>query len=474
MQSYCKEQYIEILKKELVPAMGCTEPIALAFAAAKAKEVLGEMPERLEVLVSPGILKNGMGVGIPGTGMIGLEIAAAIGAIGGDASKELNVLESIKKDDVSQAQQMVDDKKIKVGIKTGTAAVFIEVKAICTDNFSRVIIEEKHNQIVYIEKNSEVIFDKSHLNNDKTDEANLNSSEESIEFSVEKIYNFCMQTPLEELDFVHDRTYTNTLISNEGMEKNYGHGIGRIIQNNINKGLLGDDLLTFVIKKSAAGADARMAGCMLPAMSNSGSGNQGITLSVPVFACAEKLGSSKEELTRALVLASLISIYIKSNMKRLSALCGAMTAGAAAASENMIYQGSSSEALLKGEIKTTPGLGCIENVIIDTHFVQRGRIGRLFQAVVNNPRTLGIGLGEDTGLFIENDTMTAIGSGLVIIVDGLQIKDTNLTNVELGQPISIKNLIVDVLSMNDTFDLKTREMTIVNSHYNPIPQVSAE
>lgn len=147
------------------------------------------------------------------------------------------------------------------------------------------------------------------------------------------------------------------------------------------------------------------------------------------------------------------------------------SAGAAAASENMIYQGSSSEALLKGEIKTTQGLGFIENVIIDTHFVQRGRIGRLFQAVVNNPRTLGIGLGEDTGLFIEDDKMTAIGSGLVIIVDGLQIKDTNLTNVDLGQPISIKNLIVDVLSMNDTFDMKNREMTIVNSQYNPIPQV---
>ena len=147
------------------------------------------------------------------------------------------------------------------------------------------------------------------------------------------------------------------------------------------------------------------------------------------------------------------------------------SAGAAAASENMIYQGSSSEALLKGEIKTTPGLGFIENVVIDTHFVKRGRIGRLFQAVVSNPRTLGIGLGEDTGLFIEDDKMTAIGSGLVIIVDGLQIKDTNLTNVDLGQPISIKNLVVDVLSMNDTFDLKSREMNIVNSQYNPIPQV---
>ena len=146
------------------------------------------------------------------------------------------------------------------------------------------------------------------------------------------------------------------------------------------------------------------------------------------------------------------------------------SAGAAAASENMIYQGSSSEALLKGEIKTTQGLGFIENVIVDTHFVQRGRIGRLFQAVVNNPRTLGIGLGEDTGLYIDGDIMTAIGSGLVILVDGRFIKDTNLTNLQLGQPISIDNLIVHVLSQNDVYDLKTKDLTIVNSQYNPIPQ----
>ncbi len=143
------------------------------------------------------------------------------------------------------------------------------------------------------------------------------------------------------------------------------------------------------------------------------------------------------------------------------------SAGAAAASENMIYQGSSQEALLKGEIKTTQGLGFIENVIIDTHFVQRGRIGRLFQAVVNNPRTLGIGLGEDTGLYIDGDFMTAIGSGLVILVDGRFIKDTNLTNIELGQPISIDNLVVHVMSQNDSFDLKNKELTIVNSQYHP-------
>lgn len=146
------------------------------------------------------------------------------------------------------------------------------------------------------------------------------------------------------------------------------------------------------------------------------------------------------------------------------------SAGAAAASENMIYQGSSTESLLKGEIKMTQGLGLIDNVTIDTHFVQRGRMGRLFQAVVNNPRTLGIGLGEDTGLFIHNDVMTAIGSGLVILVDGRFIKDTNLTNVNLGEPISIDHMVVNVMSVNDFYDLKTKEMTIVNSQYNPIPQ----
>lgn len=144
------------------------------------------------------------------------------------------------------------------------------------------------------------------------------------------------------------------------------------------------------------------------------------------------------------------------------------SAGAAAASENMIYQGTSGEALLKGEIKTTQGLGFIADVIIDTHFVQRGRIGRLFQAVVNNPRTLGIGLGEDTGLFIDKNVMTAVGSGLVIMVDGRFIKDTNLTNIELGEPISIENLIVNVLSRNDEFDFKTKHLTICKSQSNPL------
>lgn len=142
------------------------------------------------------------------------------------------------------------------------------------------------------------------------------------------------------------------------------------------------------------------------------------------------------------------------------------SAGAAAASNNMIYQGSSSEALLKGEVKITSGLGLIDNVIIDTHFVQRGRIGRLFQAVVGNPKVLGVGLGEDTGLLIKNGTkMEAIGSGLVILVDGREVKDTNLTQVELGQPISISHLVTHVMSKYDTFDLDTYKMHIHSSQY---------
>ncbi len=151
------------------------------------------------------------------------------------------------------------------------------------------------------------------------------------------------------------------------------------------------------------------------------------------------------------------------------------SAGAAAASENMIYQGSSSEAMLKGEVKMTGGLGMIPNVIIDTHFVERGRIGRLFQAVVGNPWVLGVGLGEDTGLLIKNNKkMEAIGSGLVILVDGNQIKDTNLTSVALGEPISISNLVTHVVSMYDTYDLETRTLEIHNSQYTHIGNFVAD
>lgn len=329
MRADFSQEYIDVLKKEVVPAMGCTEPVAVAYACAKATEILGDYPDLIELYVSPNILKNGMGVGIPGTGMSGLEIAASIGAIGGNAAKILNVLEDITFEDVSKSRKMVSDKKVRIHIKQDTDPLYIEVVLTKNDQISRVIIENSHANIVRTEKNGEILFRDDDFSSDK--QMNPDKAEDSHEiFSVKKLFDFADVMPLEDISFIYDLTIINDKLSREGLSKPYGHSIGRVLDKNIDSGILGDDLLTYTMKRTAAATDARMAGCMLPAMSNSGSGNQGITLSMPVIAAAEKLGSSKEKLTRALALASLMSIYIKSNMKRLSALCGAMTAGTAA------------------------------------------------------------------------------------------------------------------------------------------------
>ena len=328
MSENFSQEYIDVLKKEVVPAMGCTEPVAVAYACAKATEILGEYPDIIELYVSPNILKNGMGVGIPGTGMSGLEIAASIGALGGNAAKILNVLEDITFDDVSKSRKMVSDKKVRINIKQDTDPLYIEVALTKNDQKSRVIIENSHANIVRTEKNGEMLFQAQSI---QKNQPGTEIKEENHEiFSVRKLFDFADTMPLEDISFIYDLTIINDKLSREGLSKPYGHGIGRVLDKNIDNGILGDDLLTYTMKRTAAATDARMAGCMLPAMSNSGSGNQGITLSMPVIAAAEKLGSSKEKLTRALALASLMSIYIKSNMKRLSALCGAMTAGTAA------------------------------------------------------------------------------------------------------------------------------------------------
>ena len=356
MRDDISQMYIDVLKKEVVPAMGCTEPVAVAYACAKATEILGDYPDLIELYVSPNILKNGMGVGIPGTGMSGLEIAASIGAIGGNAAKILNVLEDITFEDVSKSRKMVSDKKVKICIKQDTDPLYIEVALTSNDQKSRVIIENSHANIIRTEKNGEVLFQNACFSPDNSDDIKKDNTtkkdvlektayadfsadnqtmpgkEEKMNeiFSVKKLFDFADNMPLKDISFIYDLTMINDKLSREGLSKPYGHGIGRVLDKNIDAGILGDDLLTYTMKRTAAATDARMAGCMLPAMSNSGSGNQGITLSMPVIAAAEKLGASKEKLTRALALASLMSIYIKSNMKRLSALCGAMTAGTAA------------------------------------------------------------------------------------------------------------------------------------------------
>lgn len=324
---YDKTSYIEVLKKEMIPAMGCTEPIAVAYAAAKAREALGEIPQEIALSVSGNILKNGMGVGIPGTGMVGLEIAAAAGAFGGNPDKILNVLEDISAEEVRLSKDFVREKKVSIRVGEGVDPLYIEVCLEGAGSSSRVIIEGEHTRITLIEKNGKVFYREKETPLPKTDSK---TADNENSYSIESIYRFSREMPYEEISFVLESAMMNEKLSTAGMQTEYGHQIGQVVQRVIDRGLLADDLMSYAIKRTAAATDARMAGCMMPAMSNSGSGNQGITVTMPVIAAAERLGSSEEELCRALTMASLMSIYIKSKMKRLSALCGAMTAGTAA------------------------------------------------------------------------------------------------------------------------------------------------
>lgn len=358
--NYDAEKYIAVLHRELVPAMGCTEPIALAYGVATAKKLLGDKPEKICLRVSGNILKNGMGVGIPGTGMVGLEIAGAIGALGGNPDKGLNVLEDITIEQVKESKDFLKEGKVVIEVKEGVDPLYIEAELSRGADTAMTIIQGSHTNIVYQAKNEKVLLDSRVLDASKEEEKGKKDDADKIagsipdthdmkkEFSVRGIYEFAVEMPFDRISFVYDNTMINEKLSTAGLETPYGHRVGQVIQKAVDKGLMGDSLMSYAIWRTAAATDARMAGCMLPAMSNSGSGNQGITVTMPVIAVAERLGSSKEELGRALTIASLMSIYIKSNMKRLSALCGAMTAGTAAACGMIYLMGGDLQAIHRG------------------------------------------------------------------------------------------------------------------------------
>jgi len=327
--------YIAIIEKEVVPALGCTEPIAAALASATAAELLGKQPSKIEVYLSQNVLKNGMSVGIPGTGLFGLEIAVAAGAIGGNPGLGLEVLKDLTPEDVEIAQQMIVNGKLKIIHKEAAEALYIEVIAVSGKESSRVIIKERHDNIVLTEKNGSVIFQKPEKSESGSDE--FSSLDETLRtMSEQDIWDFSMNSPLEDISFIMEAALLNTRISDEGLRGDYGLKVGKSINENISRGILQSDLSNDAVKRTASGADARMAGLELPAMSNSGSGNQGITATMPVVAVADKLGSTKEQLIRALILSHLTSIHMKSRMARLSALCGASVA-ATGASCGIVY-----------------------------------------------------------------------------------------------------------------------------------------
>ena len=312
------------LKEEFVPALGCTEPVAVAYAAALSREILNEVPEKIKFLVSGNIFKNGMGVGIPGSGMVGLTIAGAMGALGGNPKWGLEVLDGISADVIEKAKEFVKYNKISVDVKYDVPKLYIECLCYNGNNTSRVIIENRHTNIVLKEKNGQVVFEKNR-------EETSGESSELVGWSFKKIYDFIEEVDIKDIEFLQKGITLNNNIAKEGLIGNYGLQVGKSMMLSIEKGLLSKDFMNKSIMLTAAAADARMAGSSMPVMSNCGSGNQGISVTIPVVVAAEELGASQDKLLRAMVLALLVSIYMKSFVGQLSALCGVLlsTTGAA-------------------------------------------------------------------------------------------------------------------------------------------------
>jgi len=322
-----KARIIDLIKKEVVPALGCTEPIAVALACANARRLLDARPEAISVLASGNILKNAMGVGIPGTGEKGLFIAAALGALGGDPDGGLEVLTGVERRSIAAARELVRNGKVTVAQKDVPELLYVEVTCTAGDNTATVVIRDTHTNIVRTERNGDVLFDSTR---ESEDGGSLSVSLGIDWLNVQKIYEFAETVPVEDIHFLLECLEVNRALSREGLENEYGLQIGRKLQQNIRKGILTAGMMNDAVIVTTAAIDARMAGSELPAMSNSGSGNQGITAMLPVSIAADRLGCSEEELLRALALSNLITIYIKSFLGSLSALCGVVVAATGA------------------------------------------------------------------------------------------------------------------------------------------------
>ncbi len=311
---------IRLIKREVVPAIGCTEPIAVALCVSKAARLLGKEPEKIKVLLSANILKNAMGVGIPGTGMIGLPIAVALGALAGNPDYQLEVLKDITSDDVERGKQVIAENRIDIQLKENIAEkLYIEVIMSAGLDETTAVISGGHTCFVYEARNGNVLLD-------ERISAVAEESEEDGSLSLRKVYDFALTAPLDEIDFILDSARLNKAAAEASFKGDYGHSLGKSLRNDNERRVMGDSVFTRILSYTSGACDARMAGAMIPVMSNSGSGNQGIAATLPVVVYAEENQKSREEMIRALVLSHLTVIYIKQSLGRLSALCGCVVA----------------------------------------------------------------------------------------------------------------------------------------------------
>ncbi|ENJ4476172.1 serine dehydratase subunit alpha family protein [Yersinia enterocolitica] len=321
--------FIHVIQRDVQPAVGCTEPIALALASAIAASYLPAKAERIEARASPNLMKNGMGVTVPGTGMVGLPIAAAVGALGGDPDGGLEVLKNLSSQQVAEAKAMLDRGDVRVDMQAGDEILFAEATLYQGDQWACVTIAGGHTQVVRIVINGNVLFELAPES--PSEQAACHAHDCLKQVTARQVYQFATQVPFEQIAFILQAAKLNGALSQEGLTGNYGLHIGASLMRQRGRGLLVKDLLSDIMIRSAAASDARMGGALLPAMSNSGSGNQGIAATMPVVVVAEHVGASEEELARALILSHLMAIYIHSQLPTLSALCAATTAAMGAA-----------------------------------------------------------------------------------------------------------------------------------------------
>ena len=315
-----RRQIIALVKSEVIPAIGCTEPIAVALCVAKAAEVLNKRPEKITVLLSANILKNAMGVGIPGTGMIGLPIAVALGALIGKSAYQLEVLKDSTPDAVEAGKRFIEEKRINISLKDDIEEkLYIEVCCEADTDKATAIIAGGHTCFTYIMHNGDILLDKQTT-------SCIEEEDDVLDLTLRKVYDFAMTTSLDDIRFILDTARLNKTAAERSFEGEYGHGLGKILRGTYEHRIMGDSVFSHILSYTSGACDARMAGAMIPVMSNSGSGNQGISATLPVLVYAEENGKSEEELIRALMLSHLTVIYIKQSLGRLSALCGCVVA----------------------------------------------------------------------------------------------------------------------------------------------------
>lgn len=319
-----RKAIIALMNREIIPAIGCTEPIAVALCVAKATEALGTRPEHIEARLSANVLKNAMGVGIPGTGMTGLPIAMALGALVGKSEYELEVLKDADPEAVKEGCRLIDEKRISVSLKENIEEkLYIEIEVRAGDDKAVAIISGGHTRFVHISRNAEVLLS---LDSATTAEGTTTEENSDPQLTLRRVWDFAMTAPLEELEFILEARRLNMNAAYESLKGDYGHAIGKLFRSESERNVMGDTLHCQIVGMTTAACDARMAGAMIPVMSNSGSGNQGLTSTVPVVVYGEQTKASHEQMVRALILSHLTVIYIKQSLGRLSALCGCVVA----------------------------------------------------------------------------------------------------------------------------------------------------